>query len=188
MSTYTLANQLLIAMPNMEDPNFTRTVSLMCQHDENGGMGVIINRPIREFSLPDVLEHLKLEPSNSLTYKHNTVYSGGPVHPELGMILHRGVGNWESTLAIGEHFGLTTSMDIIQALSQGEGPQDAMFILGYAGWSAGQLEFEIRENAWLNVPASTELVFDVPVDDRWKIAASQIGIDLNTLSTEAGHA
>ncbi|KAA3624011.1 MAG: YqgE/AlgH family protein [Proteobacteria bacterium] len=181
-----LSNQLLVAMPAMRDPNFERTVSLLCQHDENGSLGVVINRRIEDFSLADVLEHLEIPPGEVAPGR--PVFSGGPVHPELGMVLHDYAGDWQSTLRVGEHLGLTTSLDIMQAMSRGEVPGRSLMVLGYAGWGSGQLEHELQENAWLCAPADPQVIFETPVEERWSRAAGQLGIDLLTISPDAGHA
>ncbi len=188
MTLQSLANQFLIAMPSMNDQNFYRTVTLLCQHDENGSLGVIINRRINDLSFTDILEHLGIAPDSMQEGWANPVYSGGPVHPELGMVLHEDAGTWESTIGIGEKLGLTTSMDIVQAIAAGHGPEKSLFVLGYAGWGSGQLEYEIQQNAWLCAPADPDIIFETPVDERWESAARQLGIDLNTMTTEAGHA
>lgn len=188
MSFQSLANQFLIAMPNMRDRNFERTVTLLCQHDEHGCMGVVVNRRITEFSLKDILKHLNLYPERAPALASDAVFSGGPVHPELGMVLHDNQGHWESTVAVGERLGLTTSIDIIHAIAEGNGPARSMFMLGYAGWDSGQLEHEIRQNAWLCAPANADIIFDAPVEQRWELAAGQLGIDLATISTQSGHA
>ncbi len=181
-----LSNHLLIAMPGMRDPNFERTVTLLCQHDENGSLGVIINRRIEDFSLSDVLEHLEIEAPGERG--HGPVFTGGPVHPELGMVLHDYSDRWQSTLRIGDGLGLTTSLDIMHALSDGSGPARCLMLLGYAGWASGQLEHELQENAWLCAPADPDIIFDTPIEERWTRAAAQLGVDLMTLSTDAGHA
>ncbi len=186
MDTRALANQLLIAMPGMGDPNFSRTVTLLCQHDEHGAMGVVINRRIDDFTLADVLDHLDIEAGDDSPAA--PVYAGGPVHPELGMVLHDGDHKWQSTLPVGEELALTTSLDILRDLSLGEGPNRWVMLLGYAGWGSGQLEQEIQENAWLCAPADPAIIFDTPIEQRWHRAAGQLGIDLMTLSTDAGHA
>ncbi|MFT5111567.1 MAG: putative transcriptional regulator [Parasphingorhabdus sp.] len=188
MEFQSLTNQFLIAMPALQDDNFAKTVSLVCQHDENGSMGLIINRPISGLSLAEILNQLNIEIDEKAPAQQIGVYSGGPVHPELGMVLHHGQGEWESTLRIGDDFGLTTSIDIIQAIAGGEGPGQCMFILGYSGWSAGQLEYEIQQNAWLNAPSNSQIIFHTPIDKRWKSSAAQLGIDITTLSSDAGHA
>jgi putative transcriptional regulator len=186
MNFPSLANQLLIAMPGLRDGHFSRTVTLMCQHDENGSLGVVINRLVDDFSLRDVLEHLEIPIQE--TGPESPVYAGGPVHPELGMILHDYSGDWQSTLRIGEHLGLTTSLDIMHAISEGRVIGRSLMILGYAGWGSGQLEQELQENAWLYAPADPEIIFETPLHERWQRAAGQLGIDLMTMSTEAGHA
>jgi len=186
MSFPSLANQFLVAMPNLRDTNFERTVTLLCQHDENGSLGVVINRLVEDFSLSDVLEHLNI-PSHSIC-KECPVHVGGPVHPELGMILHDYAGDWQSTLRVGENLGLTTSLDIMHAISGGALSGRSLMVLGYAGWGSGQLEQELQENAWLCVPADPAIIFETPLQERWHRAASQLGVDLATISTEAGHA
>ncbi len=186
MEFSSLANHLLIAMPSMRDPNFARTVTLLCQHDENGSLGVVINRLIDDFSFADVLEHLEIRASGDS--RALPVHSGGPVHPELGMVLHDLDRDWQSTLRVGESLGLTTSLDILEAISEGGGPSRSLMLLGYAGWASGQLEHELQENAWLCAPADPRIIFDTPIEERWSLAAAQIGVDLATLSTDAGHA
>lgn len=186
MEFQSLANHLLIAMPGMGDPNFERTVTLLCQHDENGSLGVVINRRIEDFSLADVLEHLEIEAGTM--HSPGPVFSGGPVHPELGMVLHDYSQDWQSTLRIGDKLGLTTSLDIMHALAQGGVPGRSLLVLGYAGWGSGQLEHELQENAWLCAPADPAIIFEAPVEERWSRAAGQLGIDLMTMSTGAGHA
>ena len=181
-----LTNHLLIAMPSMDDPNFERTVTLLCQHDENGSLGVVINRRIQDFSLADVFEHLQITPTSAK--QQDAVFAGGPVHPELGMVLHDYCDRWQSTLRIGDTLGLTTSLDIMHAICEGTGPSRHLMLLGYAGWGSGQLEYELQENAWLCAPADPQIIFETPVEERWSQAAAQLGVDLMTLSTEAGHA
>lgn len=186
MEFESLSNQLLIAMPTLRDPNFERTVTLLCQHDENGSLGVVINRRIEDFSLADVLEHLEIEPG--AVRPGSPVFSGGPVHPELGMVLHDYSGEWQSTLRVGDRLGLTTSLDIMHAMARGDVPGRSLLVLGYAGWGSGQLEHELQENAWLCAPADPRIIFETPIEERWSRAAGQLGIDLLTISPDAGHA
>ena len=183
-----LSNQFLIAMPELEDPNFSRTVTLICQHDENGAVGVIINRTVDSLSINDVLDQFSLPKPESGRIGHQPIYVGGPVHNELGLVLHRGFGEWQSTLKIGDQLGLTSSRDVLEAIAHSGGPDDCLLVLGYAGWGAGQLDFEIRQNAWLTVPANPRIIFEVEVEERWAQAATSLGIDITTLSTGAGHA
>ena len=183
-----LSNQFLIAMPELEDPNFSRTVTLICQHDENGALCVIINRTVDSLSINDVLRQFSLPKPESGHLGHQPIYVGGPVHNELGLVLHRGLGDWQSTLKVGGQLGLTSSRDVLEAIAGSGGPDDCLLVLGYAGWGAGQLDFEIRQNAWLTVPADPRIIFEIEVEQRWTQAATSLGVDITTLSTGAGHA
>jgi len=180
-----LANQFLIAMPGMADPNFARSVTLICQHDEDGALGIVINR-LADLQMGEMLRQLKL-PASAATARQ-PVYSGGPVHGERGFVLHEDVGDWEATLPVGRHLALTTSQDILRAIAGGEGPQRYLVALGYAGWGSGQLEQEFSANAWLNGPADPAVIFDTPHEERWPAAARLLGVDLGRVSSEAGHA
>jgi putative transcriptional regulator len=181
-----LNNQFLIAMPALADPNFSHTVTYICDHTPQGAMGVIINRPT-ELLLADLLEQLNIEPADD-DIANIPVYLGGPVQVDRGFILHQPLGDWDSTLAITENIGLTISQDIIEAIAHGVGPRKFHIALGYAGWGDGQLEEEILSNAWLNGPANEGIVFDEPIDRRWQAAASAMGVELNRLSSDVGHA
>ncbi|MEE3294140.1 MAG: YqgE/AlgH family protein, partial [Pseudomonadota bacterium] len=176
-----LVNHFLIAMPELRDPNFDRTVTLICQHDANGALGVVINRPLDHLTLKDVFDQLDLSTLTSESTAKSPVYYGGPVQQELGLVLHEGVGDWGSTLAIGDNLGLTSSRDVLESLSRSDGPGHSLMTLGYAGWGKGQLEQEMQENAWLSVEADCEIIFSVPAQQRWTAAASKIGIDMNQL-------
>ena len=183
-----LSNQFLIAMPELEDPNFSRTVTLICQHDENGALGVIINRTVDSLSINDVLRPFSLPKPESGHLGHQPIYVGGPVHNERGLVLHGGLGDWQSTLKVGGQLGLTSSRDVLEAIAHSGGPDDCLLVLGYAGWGAGQLDFEIQQNAWLTVPADPRIIFEVEVEQRWAQAATSLGVDIATLSTGVGHA
>ena len=183
-----LVNHFLIAMPELRDPNFNRTVTLICQHDENGALGIVINRPLDHFTLKDVFDQLDLSTLTSENTAKSPVYYGGPVQQELGLVLHEGVGDWGSTLVVGDNLGLTSSRDVLESLSRSDGPGNSLMALGYAGWGKGQLEQEIQENAWLSVEADCEILFSVPAQQRWAAAASKIGIDMNQLAPGMGHA
>ena len=183
-----LSNQFLIAMPELEDPNFYRTVTLICQHDENGALGVIINRTVDSLSINDVLRQFSLPKPESGHLGHQPIYVGGPVHNELGLVLHRGLGDWQSTLMVGDQLGLTSSRDVLEAIAHSSGPDNCLLVLGYAGWGAGQRDFEIQQNAWLTVSADPRIIFEVDVEQRWAQAATSLGVDITTLSTGAGHA
>ena len=183
-----LVNHFLIAMPELRDPNFNRTVTLICQHDENGALGVVINRPLDHLTLKDVFDQLDLSTLTSENTAKSPIYYGGPVQQELGLVLHEGVGDWGSTLVVGDNLGLTSSRDVLESLSRSDGPSHSLMTLGYAGWGKGQLEQEMQENAWLSVEADCEILFSVPAQQRWTAAASKIGIDLNQLAPGVGHA
>ncbi len=183
-----LANHFLIAMPSLADPNFTRTVTYICEHGEEGAMGLVVNRPL-ELSFTELLSHVEIEPpARARAGGEQPIYQGGPVQNERGFVLHRPPGDWEASLAISAEIGLTMSRDIIEAIAEGSGPRDYLIALGYAGWGAGQLEEELAGNAWLNGPADPAVLFDTPVERRWEAAAAHLGVDLALLSTDIGHA
>jgi putative transcriptional regulator len=187
---HSLAGQLLVAMPSMADPNFEHTVTFVCEHSPSGALGLTINRPMT-MELGAVFDQLELErkPGNLADQR---VLRGGPVQTERGFILHEPQlakdPTWEATTEVAPSIFVTTSQDILSDMAAGTGPHRALMALGYAGWGAGQLDEEIRQNAWLTVPASAELVFDTPFEQRWRAAAISIGIDPATLSSQAGHA
>lgn len=184
-ATY-LTNHLLIAMPSMVDPHFTQTVTFICEHTDDGAMGITINRPL-DVSIGEVFHQLNIE-TERRELDEMPVYSGGPVLPERGFLLHRPRGDWESSLAVTENVAVTTSQDILAAMASGNGPVDVLFCLGYAGWEAGQLEQEMIDNAWLTAPAEEHILFDTPYDQRWNEAARLIGIDVSLLGHSSGHA
>ncbi len=181
-----LTNQFLIAMPALQDPNFHRTVTYLCAHNDEGAMGIVINRPL-DLNLGEVLDHMsievKIENVNAMM-----VLQGGPVQRERGFVIHEPAGEWDAVLAVGNEIGVATSRDILTAVAHGHGPQRAVVALGYAGWGAGQLEREVQENAWLSGPADSSIIFDLPYEKRYESAARLLGVDLNRLSGEAGHA
>jgi putative transcriptional regulator len=181
-----LRNQFLIAMPALEDPNFSHTVTLLCEHNNEGAMGLIINRPT-SLSLAELVSQLNID-AGEPNMANVPIYHGGPVQPEQGFVLHSPLGEWESTMEIAPDLGLTVSQDIIEAIAHGVGPQYFQIALGYAGWGAGQLEEEIIANAWLNGPANNQIIFETSVDERWQAAATTLGIELAQLSNDVGHA
>lgn len=181
-----LTGQLLIAMPSMMDPNFHRTVTYICEHNEHGALGLVINRPL-DFDLGEVFDQLSLTKAD-VELANAPILRGGPVELERGFVIHDSADEWESTTSIGDSIQVTTSQDILSAMATGNGPKRAIVILGYAGWGAGQLENEITENAWLSAPGSPQIVFDTPYEQRWQEAAALLGVDLATISTDAGHA
>ncbi|WP_440996455.1 YqgE/AlgH family protein [Arhodomonas sp. SL1] len=181
-----LTNHLLIAMPALADPNFAQSVTYLCEHSEEGALGIVINRPAG-LRVGELLEHLDITVTDEGIADH-PVYAGGPVQRERGFVLHRPVGSWEASRAVTDELAVTTSRDILEAIARGEGPEEWLLALGYAGWGAGQLEQELAENAWLNGPATPGLLFHQAPDERWRAAAALLGVDLNRLSSESGHA
>ena len=181
-----LANQLLVALPALADPQFARSVTLVCPHDGDGAMGVGVNRP-SEYTLGEVLTQMGIEGGGD-ELRSQAVLAGGPVHPERGFVLHDGDRGWDSTMAITDALSVTTSRDILEAMARGEGPAHAVVALGCAGWGAGQLEHELVEDTWLTVPADAELLFGTPLEQRWQAAAGRIGIDMANLAAHSGHA
>ena len=184
--TNSLSNHFLIAMPALDDPNFHHTTTFICEHDEDGALGVVINRPLN-MRLAEILKYMDIDPGSE-EISATPVYMGGPVQSDRGFVLHEPSGDWEATLKVTDTIGITSSRDILQAIAAGEGPERAIVTLGYAGWGAGQLEQELADNTWLSGPASSKIVFDTPSEQRWEAAAALLGIDLNLLSGDAGHA
>jgi putative transcriptional regulator len=188
MQSVNLTNHFLIAMPNMADPYFAKSLTFICEHNEQGALGVVVNRPT-EMTLGALFEQVEI-PLEDADFARLPVYFGGPVQVDRGFVLHRPVGGWQSTLNVGGDVGLTTSRDILEAMSAGEGPdsEGLLVSLGYSGWAPGQLEEEIGQNAWLTVAANLSIIFDMPPEARLGGALGLLGIDLASLSEEVGHA
>ena len=181
-----LTNQFLIAMPMLQDPNFFHSVIYVCEHNQHGAMGIAINQPV-DLKLGELIEQMDYQPpDNELAARQ--VYCGGPVDSERGFVLHQPLGDWQATMPVGDNIGVTTSNDIIEAMAKGRGPEHFLVALGYAGWGAGQLEEEIRNNAWLNAPVNHEVLFGGNAEECWQTAVALIGVDINQLSGDAGHA
>ena len=181
-----LTNHLLIAMPQLLDPNFAQTVAIICEHTDKGALGIVLNKPL-PMKLSDVLSQMKLEPSSE-EIAGKPVLRGGPVHTDRGFVLHRPGGQWDHTHRVSDTIQVTTSRDVLAAMARGEGPSDAFIALGYAGWESGQLEREMKENAWASMPVDPRVVFDLPFEERWAGAWRLMGVDVDRLSPEAGHA
>lgn len=181
-----LSNHLLVALPALHDPDFAQSVTLVCQHDGDGAMGVMVNRA-SEYTLGEVLQQMGIS-SDSETLQSQIVMAGGPIHPERGFVLHDGTREWDSTLSVGDGLYLTTSRDVLEAMARGDGPEQAVVALGCAGWGAGQLEQELVDDSWLMVPASLELLFGFPLEQRWQAAAGSIGVDLVNYASHSGNA
>jgi len=185
-----LTGHFLIAMPAMTDPYFARSVIFICDHNENGAMGVVINRPI-DLTLDALFEQIELQLSDPAASM--PVYFGGPVQTDRGFVLHHPAGNWQSTISLNDGIALTASRDILEAVAQGVGPQKILVTLGYAGWDAGQLEEEISQNAWLTVrspdaQSQDSIIFDIAIADKFDAAMHMLGVDLMQLSKDVGHA
>ena len=185
-SAATLTNQLLVAMPGMQDPAFASTVTLICEHNADGALGIIINRPLT-IRMAGLFEQLKVDDPLPAAAA-SPVVAGGPVGTERGFVLHDTGAAYDNTVTVSDDIRLTVSRDVIVSLAKGDGPQQSLVAIGYAGWEAGQLEDELRANAWLNVPATKELVFEAPFEDRWALATASLGIDIAQLSPDVGHA
>ena len=181
-----LTGHFLIAMPSLNDGFFNQAVTYICEHDEKGSFGIIVNQQTN-ITLKQIAKEMAIETENNYADKQ-TVFIGGPVDQGRGFILHRPPGNWRSSLKVNNNVALTTSKDILQAIVKNEGPEDSIVALGYAGWAAGQLDNEMASNTWLSCPADEQIIFNTPVDERWKAAAKLIGIDLSLLSSDTGHA
>jgi putative transcriptional regulator len=187
LSTYdSLTNQFLIAMPGLEDPNFARTVTYICEHNAQGAMGIIVNRPIN-LCLGDMLDQLEIAVIRAEA-RDIPIYLGGPVQTDRGFVLHSGDQTWDSTLQIAPEINVTTSKDILEAIAQGKGPAYVLVALGYAGWIGGQIEQEMGTNNWLSGPATSKILFSTPTEQRWRAAAQVLGINMDFLSMDAGHA
>ena len=181
-----LAPSFLLSMPQLLDPNFSRTVVLLCKHNEDGALGLVVNRPI-DMTLKALFERLSLQMADKKS-ADRPIYFGGPVQTDRGFVLHEPAGNWQSTLRVRDVIGLTTSKDILEAVGRGEGPQRMLVTLGYAGWSPGQLEHELSQNAWLTVEARDGIIFETPAEERLPAAMELLGLDYARLQDEAGHA
>ena len=186
VSQINLTHHFLIAMPNMADPYFAKTLTYVCEHNDQGALGVVVNRPI-DMTLQALFERLSLT-LRDRDLSDAPIYFGGPVQTDRGFVLHEPTGNWQSTLKVRDAIGLTTSKDILEAVGRGEGPQKILVTLGYAGWSAGQLEHELGQNAWLTVEAKDAIIFDLPAEERLAAAMELLGVDYARLADSAGHA
>ena len=185
MQTINLTSHFLIAMPAMADPNFSRTLTFVCEHNERGALGIVVNRPI-DVTLGTLFRQVAIPLDDELLASERLFY-GGPVQFDHGFVLHRPLGAWKSTLPVGD-IGLTTSRDILEAMADAGGPREKLVALGYAGWAPGQLEDEIKRNGWLTVDADVDLIFNVPPEARYDAAMKVLGVNFMNLSEEAGHA
>jgi len=186
---FNLANHFLIAMPSMEDPVFGGTVVYVCEHNENGVLGVVINKPT-DMTMEVLFERIDLQLSNGLPEPmvHEPIMFGGPVQDDRGFVLHTPGARYSSSLTVTDEIAFTTSIDVLEAVAKGAGPQRMLVSIGYSGWSPGQLEDEIGRNGWLTVGASADILFDLPIEQRYVAAMKLLGIDPLMLTSEVGHA
>ncbi|AXO60156.1 YqgE/AlgH family protein [Pseudomonas sp. phDV1] len=181
-----LKHHFLIAMPHMADPHFAQTVTYLVEHNEQGAMGLVINKP-NGLNLADVLEQLRPDEEPAALCHSLPIFAGGPVQTDRGFVLHPAGSQFQATLELGE-LGLSTSQDVLFAIADGSGPDRYLITLGYAGWDAGQLEAELADNAWLTCPADSSILFDLPFDQRLDAAAARLGVNLSLLTSQVGHA
>lgn len=193
MQSFTyLENQLLIATPGITDSYFQKSVVYLCEHNERGAMGIIINHPM-SITIEDLLLHMEIIASETKEQTQpaklsNPVLAGGPVQRERGFVIHRPAGKWQSSFIMPEDLTVTTSRDVLQAVAEHQGPEQILIALGYAGWEAGQLEEELANNSWINCPVNYQLLFDTPLEQRWEMAGKLLGINLSDLPNTFGHA
>jgi putative transcriptional regulator len=181
-----LTGQVLIAMPQMQDPRFAHSVVYLCAHSSEGAMGLVVNRLFESITFPDLLEQLSIEPAGSVDAIR--VHFGGPVDASRGFVLHSTDYLQETTMVVDDTVALTATVDVLKAIADGKGPRNALLALGYAGWGAGQLDDEMLANSWLTAPADDDLLFGLELESKWDRALGKLGITSSLLSGEAGHA
>ncbi|WP_114416759.1 YqgE/AlgH family protein [Marinospirillum perlucidum] len=181
-----LRDHFLLAMPQLQDPHFQGSLTYMCEQGEQGALGIIVNKPM-DLSFSELMEQMQL-PGEFCKQAHQPIYRGGPVHTDRGFVLHTGKDDWKASLPVSDTLTLTTSVDILEALAADEGPEEFLIALGCAAWEEGQLENEIKENAWLTCPAKDSTLFDLPPDQRLDAAATSLGIRLDLMTSQVGHA
>lgn len=184
--SFYLTNQLLIAMPTLSDPNFAHSVAFVCEHSARGALALVLNKPL-PMRMGEVFDQLGIEVAAG-PLREGAVLRGGPMQTDRGFVVHEATGEWDSTLKVSDSIHVTTSRDILNAIAVGAGPSPAFVALGYAGWDSGQLEEEIKANAWLNAPADARIIFDLPFEERWTAAARLLGVDLARLASISGNA
>jgi putative transcriptional regulator len=186
MSEFNLTHHFLIAMPAIKEGFFAGALTYICEHNEKGALGIIVNRPL-SLTLGEMFDQISI-PLHDARLVKMPVYFGGPVQTERGFVLHDTLGDWQSTLRINDAMALTTSKDILSAVGEGNGTDNLLIALGYAGWEQGQLEQEITQNTWLTVPADPRILFDLPPEERLAAAMASLGVEYSSLVEEAGHA
>ncbi len=186
MSKFDLTNHFLIAMPAVQEGFFAGTLTDICEHDKNGALGLVINRPI-SLTMGEMFDQINI-PLHQPELEHVPVHVGGPVQVERGFVLHDTAQDWQSTLRINDKVALTTSKDILEAMAEGKGPDHFLVTLGYSGWEQGQLEHEINEKTWLTVPANEHILFGLPAEEKLGAAMALLGVNYSMLVEDAGHA
>ncbi|WP_404415798.1 YqgE/AlgH family protein [Marinospirillum sp.] len=181
-----LRDNFLLAMPQLSDPHFSGSLTYLCEQGSKGALGLIVNKPM-ELIFSELMEQMQL-PGEFCKQAHQPIYRGGPVHTDRGFVLHTGKADWKASMPISDQLTLTTSVDILEALAVDEGPEDFLIALGCAAWEEGQLESELKDNAWLTCPAWQQALFELPADQRLDAAASSLGIQLDLVSGQVGHA
>jgi putative transcriptional regulator len=185
-SSDSLRDHFLLAMPSLSEGIFSQSITYICEHGESGAMGIVINQPL-DLSVQEIFEHLQINAQGD--FSNEPVMAGGPVHMDHGFVLHRNcTTTWEVSLKVTNEITLSTSRDILRAIAGGSGPEDKLIALGYAGWAAGQLEQELADNSWLTLPCDSDIIFLTPAEQRLGAAAALLGIDMNLISGQAGHA
>ncbi len=181
-----LRNHFLLAMPSLAEGIFSHSITYICEHGESGAMGIVINQPL-ELTVAEIFDHLQIKALKD--FDEEPVLAGGPVQIDHGFVLHRAMdAEWEASIKVTDEITLTTSRDVLRAIANGTGPEEHLIALGYAGWSPGQLEQELAQNSWLTLPADSDIIFSTPHEQRQAAAAALLGIDMNLISGEAGHA
>ncbi len=184
--TASLVDKCLIATPAIKDPIFASSLVYMCEHSEHGSMGLVVNHETSQI-LDDIFKQLDIECADD-TVKNQPVYIGGPVQLEQGFVLHSNAGDWQNSVEVAPGINLTSSLDILQAIAAGRGPEDYLVILGFSGWASGQLESELQQNSWLTSTCNPDLLFHQKPEDKWQIAFDSLGFDINSLSPVSGNA
>lgn len=185
-----LQHHFLIAMPSLQDPFFKRSVVYVCEHNEEGAMGLIINKPMENLTVEGILKKLKIAEDNRdpAINLDKPVFSGGPLAEDRGFILHSAQRTFTSSIRVSDNTVITTSRDVLEAIGTASQPDHVLVALGYCAWEKDQLENELMENAWLTTPANSNILFQTPIAERWREAARSMGVDIHNMASDAGHA
>ena len=183
-----LKNHFIIAMPTMSDVLFTRSVVYICEHNRDGAMGIIINKPIIELNVSTILSRLEITASRNCAELEYPVFAGGPIAEEQGFILHTPQTGFSSSIQISDDVMITTSLDLLKSIGTSQQPKDLLLALGYSSWQPLQLEDEVARNDWLVANADAKIIFEVPYENRWQKAAESLGVNMNTISHQMGNA